>query len=437
MERPKLVDATIPELLEHLKAPEEWTRQQAKRVLKERGAGGGAAGVGGVGEATRPEGSGRRASLLEALWVCECARSSTTPEMLERPASQSPYGTSMLTAAARRRARDWQSAHVATDCRRSHRRCVLNRARSTSRVRLEAVRALARSTKRRTRSRRRCRPSTSRWTASLDYALWLTVRELEPYWMPEFQAGKLTFGGDAKKLAFALNAVGNKDTVKPVVALIDAGKVPKENLHGLYLLLAQIGGPEESAKVLDVRRAPTHGDGPNARNSLEAVEEAVRMRKVGPPGDAAELLALLGRSTPDSALSCRGMRLAGLWKVEACAGACRDAIARSTASLPADRGRGARRPRPVRRRESRETSSPALCDAEPNAGRFAGSRSPRSRPSTCRRGDEGRGVPRLGRAGAGTARPVRRVPQPQGRARRRWPRRSRQEAQPRMSPSSA
>ena len=84
----------------------------------------------------------------------------------------------------------------------------------------------------------------------LDYALWLTVRELEPYWLPEFQAGKLTFGGDAKKLAFALSAVGNKDTVKPVVALIDGGKVPKENVHGLYLLLAQIGGPEELAKVL-------------------------------------------------------------------------------------------------------------------------------------------------------------------------------------------
>ncbi len=88
---------------------------------------------------------------------------------------------------------------------------------------------------------------------TLDYALWLTVRELEPYWMPEFQAGKLTFGGDAKKLAFALNAVGNKDTVKPVVALIDGGKVPKENVHGLYLLLAQIGGPEELVKVLESR----------------------------------------------------------------------------------------------------------------------------------------------------------------------------------------
>src|SRR5258708_39090898 len=37
VERPKLVGARTEELLEALKAPEDWTRQQAKRVLKERG----------------------------------------------------------------------------------------------------------------------------------------------------------------------------------------------------------------------------------------------------------------------------------------------------------------------------------------------------------------------------------------------------------------
>ena len=32
---------------------------------------------------------------------------------------------------------------------------------------------------------------------TLDYALWLTVRELEPSGCPRFKAGKLDFGGDA------------------------------------------------------------------------------------------------------------------------------------------------------------------------------------------------------------------------------------------------
>ena len=39
----------------------------------------------------------------------------------------------------------------------------------------------------------------------LDYALWLTARETQPRWLPALlQAGKLDFGGDAKKLTFAL-----------------------------------------------------------------------------------------------------------------------------------------------------------------------------------------------------------------------------------------
>ncbi len=48
---------------------------------------------------------------------------------------------------------------------------------------------------------------------TLDYALWLTVRELEPRWLPAFRFGTESFGGDAKKIAFALQASGNPETV--------------------------------------------------------------------------------------------------------------------------------------------------------------------------------------------------------------------------------
>src|SRR3954467_13657025 len=33
---PKLADGSMEQLLDHLKAPEQWTRQQAKRALAER-----------------------------------------------------------------------------------------------------------------------------------------------------------------------------------------------------------------------------------------------------------------------------------------------------------------------------------------------------------------------------------------------------------------
>jgi putative heme-binding domain-containing protein len=148
---------------------------------------------------------------------------------------------------------------------------------------------------------------------TLDYALWLTVRELEPYWMPEFQAGKLTFGGDAKKLAFALSAAGNKDTVKPVVALIDSGKVPKENLHGLYVLLAQIGGPEELNKVLAYAGRDSGVTAPHRAELAKAVEDAIRTRKIPPPKQVNGLASLLSET---GAARRAAMRIAGLWKVD-------------------------------------------------------------------------------------------------------------------------
>jgi putative heme-binding domain-containing protein len=182
------------------------------------------------------------------------------------------------------------------------------------RVRLEAIRALS-LLKSSDAAEGALRPlafglSTDR---TLDYALWLTIRELEPYWLPEFQAGNLTFGGDAKALAFALNAIGNKDTVKPVLALIESGKVPAENLKGMYLLLAQIGGPEELVRVLSYAGRDAQVT-PTVRAELtQAVEDAIRLRKVAPPRDASGLASLIADTKGITRRP--AMRIVGLWKV--------------------------------------------------------------------------------------------------------------------------
>src|SRR5206468_874125 len=86
-------------------------------------------------------------------------------------------------------------------------------------VRLEAVRALARV------------PSPSAAETALivldrsidkplDYALWLTLRELEPQWMPAFQAGRFNYGGKTNRLLFALQAVGTKNVLPTLVDLV-------------------------------------------------------------------------------------------------------------------------------------------------------------------------------------------------------------------------
>ncbi|HEV3440767.1 MAG TPA: PVC-type heme-binding CxxCH protein, partial [Gemmata sp.] len=319
VKKPKLVDATIPELLEQLKSPEEWTRQQAKRVLKERGA-----------EKVLPElkqwgekqwvtsNPHLELCLLQAVWVYEsfgrfravdpavgCPDALAEAILTSTMAQQQPPKT--RAAAIRVFGRCGFEIAVKEDilgkfCRDAH-----------PQVRLEAIRALAEQKSARA-AEFALHALDQPMDRVLDYALWLTMRELEPYWMPEFQSGKLTFGGDAKKLAFALSAVGNRDAIKPVVTLIDSGKVPKENIHGLWLLLAQIGGPAELAKVLAHTAQPADVT-PTQRTELTlAIEDAVRTRKVGLPGEPLGLSALLSEVGP---VGRSAMRLVGLWKVKA------------------------------------------------------------------------------------------------------------------------
>ncbi len=144
------------------------------------------------------------------------------------------------------------------------------RTQTIPRVRLEAVRALARSANQPQAVEAALNALDKPMDRVLDYALWLTVRELEPYWMPEFKAGKLTFGGDPKKLAFALNAVGNKDAVKPVVALIDWRQ----------------GAEGEPPRAVPAARPDRRPGGNAARCWVTPVT-----RRVGQPDAARELIA--------------------------------------------------------------------------------------------------------------------------------------------------
>ena len=320
VKKPKLVDATVPELLEQLKSPEQWTRQQAKRVLKERGA------EKVLPELTKwvqplcakPEGNG--AGLLEAIWVLDGLGAGS-----DASGDLSKFAFKLLSAAVSahdrrldailpRITQRWATGKDHADGLGFALSPYLT-IMDNPMARLEAIRALAH-----VRSPAAVELALAALDKPmdrvLDYALWLTVRELEPYWLPEFQAGRLTFGGDAKKLAFALGAIGNKDTVKPVLTLIDGGKVPKENVHGLYLLLAQIGGPEELKRIISYVDVDAPDTEQQKVDLLQAVEQAVRTRKIAAPADANELLQpfVLGRLGKPTAPTV--LRLVGLWKIE-------------------------------------------------------------------------------------------------------------------------
>ncbi len=303
VKRPQLVGAAIDNLLDQLKAPEDWTRQQAKRVLKERGATTVIPRLAIWLRGLDPKDSEFEHHRLEALWMYQAldvAEPRLLGELLE---SKDPR----VRAAATRVVPFWKT-------RLADPRSLLA-ARVTDsgpRVRLEAVRGLAQIGG--LASAELALSALDRPIDTfLEYALWLTARQLAPDWMPQVEAGRFDFGGRAERLIFALRAVDSPAIVKPLLALLKKGKVPTEQREDVQTLIARHGGPADLTVVLDLVIDGNAMPAPRRVSLLNTLVRATRDRKVVPAGD----LARIGTLVPagDDALREAAVRAIGAWKV--------------------------------------------------------------------------------------------------------------------------
>ncbi len=314
VEKPNLVGAPTEALLESLKAPEDWTRHFAKRVLKERGPSvipALAAWLKGL-DPNDPEVEHHK---LEALWAYE-SLDVVEPDLLTAVLN-SP--DPRARAAAVRVIQHWLG-RIDDPFGRLAARVIDEHPR----VRLEAVRALGHAPESRGAEialRALDRPVDK----FLDYALWLTIRDLEPYWMPSLREGRFDYGGDARRLVFALNAVGSPGVVQPLVEALRAGKVAPADEDRVRALIASLGGPAELGMILDLAVLDATPEGKRAP-LLEALAQAARARKVAPSGSLARAARLL--DSTDSATRAAAARAVGLWKVEPLRGKL-EALARS------------------------------------------------------------------------------------------------------------
>ncbi len=127
------------------------------------------------------------------------------------------------------------------------------------------------------------------------------------------QQGRLTFGGNTRRLLFALQAIGSRDAVGPLVDLVRGGKVPAEGEEGVLTLIASLGSPRDQTLVLD-RLLDSKTPAPMRVTLLQALEQASQQRKVKPTGDLERLATLLqSESEPVRAAAAR---LAGTWSLE-------------------------------------------------------------------------------------------------------------------------
>jgi len=294
--RPQLINAKTSDLLEALKAPEDWTRHHARLVLKERGA------------AVLPELQAwaakqeQETSRLEALWTYQ-ALDVVEPKLL---AALLQARDSRIRAAAVRVVSAWHDR-----LSKPLEMLAPRVADEHPQVRLEAVRALGQIPDERAAevALKVLDKPTDKY---LEYSLWLTLRELAPHWLPALQAGRF-MAGDSRHLLFALQAADSRAVLPTLVELVRSGKAGVAETD-MLVFLATLGGPSELALLFE-RITESARPIDERTRLLEALDQATRQRNVRPAGDWQRLLPLLKED--NEGLRIAAARLAGLWKLEA------------------------------------------------------------------------------------------------------------------------
>ena len=303
VQKPKLVGATIPELLEHLKAQEDWTRHFAKRVLAEKDPKTVVSELEKWIAALDPKHPEIESHRQEALWVyqtLDIVEPKLLGQLLRSPVPQVRAGATRTLALWNKRlpnAIDLLSTQIADE---------------HPRVRLEAVRA-AKELKTVSAMEVAVRAVDRPMDRFLDHALTLTANDLKPLWLPAFEQGKVTFGGNPKQIQFALQAVGSAQASKILITQLKEGKTAAENQQNVLDLVAVTGGAEECKVVLGI--AQSAGSGSALQSAALKALAKMAQRKVMPGADVNSIAPLLKHA--EEPVRSEAMRLAGIWKAEA------------------------------------------------------------------------------------------------------------------------
>ncbi len=303
VEPPELVDASIDDLLDMLALPEEFTRQHAKLQLKARGASEVLPKLAMWIDAIDPEDPQAEHLRLEALWTYQ-SLDMAEPALVEALVSSEDHH---VRAAATRVLAAWHK-------RVPHASALLARGAEDEhpQVRLESVRGLAQlgTAEAAVAALRALDYPMDRF---LDHALWLTVTDLQPYWLPALEAGEIDFGGNPRHLAYALEAAGSPRVVQPLVELLASDKLDPQRRQSVLMLVAALGEPAHLQMVL--KQALDTKLSPDDRAALfHSLTDAARKRKARPEGDLSVVSAAMKED--HEPLRIAAMEAAGLWGVE-------------------------------------------------------------------------------------------------------------------------
>ncbi|HLX63681.1 MAG TPA: PVC-type heme-binding CxxCH protein [Planctomycetota bacterium] len=302
VERPKLIDASVAELLKQFEAPEQYTRAQARRVLIEKGAAKVIPGIvhwreGAMGEAPPTEWDHLK---LEALWLYQAFNTPHASLLRGLLASSDPHARAAATRVLRDcHARIPDALDLLTNLI----------ADESPRVRLEAICTLEAIPEQRSLEIA-LRALDKPMDANIDFALFHACNALKQYWLPGVENGSYAFGGNMRALAYALQAAGSRAGVAPLLALLKDGKIAAENQESVLGIIGGLGGPGELTELFKLQEK---SDAATRAKILNALLRAANERHAKPDGDLAAIKKLFEGGDVEASAA---IRLAGAWKEE-------------------------------------------------------------------------------------------------------------------------
>ena len=296
---PDLAGASISELLDYLQLPEAWTRDQVRRLLKEKGQKAVLESLDGWMTNLDPDDPGYERLLLEGFWVYQ-SLGVTREQALEKLLDASEP----LVRAAAVRSLFFQY----DDYSDAYQYLVRAVEDEDPVVRLEAVIAL----------RKASDPGAAavatnaldqEMDQNIDFALWQTVRELEGVWYPEYEANKDYFGGNVKK-AFALKSITAPTAIIDLVDMYLGGQLPADYRKDFFGSVTKFGNARSLSTILS--RVLQHED--NREELLDVLINSMEQRNVHPETDLSRIAKLFGVEDPEVAR--KSIALASLWGLE-------------------------------------------------------------------------------------------------------------------------
>ncbi len=291
--RPNLAGASISQLLDHLKSPDRWTRQFAKRVLSERSA----------SEVTAEVARWAADPGLPDLALKEAVGVLQSHEAVDRPLLE------RLTNAREAGARAYAAGVVGQWADRlKDPLALLDPADPHPRVRLRAVVA-ASYVPEAASARVLERVAAAEIDVFIAYALRQAAHALKPVWLPALRSGTLDFGvGNSDGLARLLGYASGADTLEAVRQVLrdQTAAAPPSRRRPLLQALMENGDAMDLALLLTEKDFPAHAD------LLQTFVRRTRARGGAVPAEAAGWVTQL-LASDQAAIRSAGLRLAGLW----------------------------------------------------------------------------------------------------------------------------